>query len=71
MLCQITSQGKSDGQEIGLSSSDFSSGNLPIESNIRPNKIFTADKRIILSVAGHIGKTKYNEVVKGITTLIS
>jgi mRNA interferase MazF len=71
MLCQITSQGKFDGREVGLSRSDFASGGLPIDSNIRPNKIFTADRRIIRSVAGRITPAKYKAVVNGIVALIS
>lgn len=71
MLCQITSKLKSDGFEVNLASADFSSGILPVESNIRPNKIFTADKKTILSVAGSITDKKYQEVVKMVLQLIS
>ena len=42
ILCQITSKLKLDGYEIKLEASDFESGKLPVESHIRPNKIFTA-----------------------------
>ena len=71
MLCQITSQGKRDGMEVVLTDSDFSSGHLPIPSHIRPNKIFTADRRIIRAVAGKVNDAKYQQVVRRITTLIS
>lgn len=71
MLCQITSQAKYDGLEIPLAGGDFSSGKLPIASHVRPNKIFTADRRIILSVAGKLRDGKYQEVVQGIVGLIS
>jgi hypothetical protein len=37
---------------------NFISGRLPIDSFIRPNKIFTADKKIILYVAGHLNENK-------------
>jgi mRNA interferase MazF len=70
ILCQITSKSKFDGIEIPLEEDDFDSGNLPVSSNIRPNKIFTADKRTIVGQAGHISSAKYDSVVKVISKLI-
>lgn len=71
MLCQITSQGKRDGFEVSLATSDFETGRLPIASNIRPNKVFTADRRIIRSVAGKVNPDKYREVARRIAELVS
>ncbi len=44
ILCQITSRKISDGYSIQLDESDFEQGSLKQLSNIRPNRIFTADK---------------------------
>jgi mRNA interferase MazF len=71
MLCQITSQAKKDGLEVLLTEQDFASGRLPIASHIRPNKVFTADKRIIRYVAGKVSDTKYGEVAARIIELVS
>jgi mRNA interferase MazF len=71
MLCQITSQAKHDGLELPLLSKDFSAGSLPIVSHIRPNKIFTADRQIVVSVAGKLRDEKYQQVVQQIVRLIS
>lgn len=71
ILCQITSKANSDGHAIGLSKGDFLSGGLPIDSNIRVNKVFTADKRIILQVAGKLRPDKYRSVVEGLALLIA
>ena len=46
ILCQITSQAVRDGYVLTLNDSDFRDGNLKQPSNIRPNRIFTADKRL-------------------------
>lgn len=70
MLCQITSKAKFDGIEIPLSSGDFETGNLPVNSNIRPNKIFTASKTTIIRTAGKIRKEKYQKVIERLTSLI-
>ena len=48
ILCQITSQQIKDSYSISLNHSDFNSGTLRQQSNIRPNRIFTADKKIVL-----------------------
>jgi mRNA interferase MazF len=70
ILCQITSKLKYDGYEIELKESDFESGKLPLASNIRPNKIFTANRNNIISVAGKISINKYQKVIEQIFELI-
>ena len=43
ILCQITSKNVSDTYAVPLTSADFVSGTLHQDSNIRPNRLFTAD----------------------------
>jgi mRNA interferase MazF len=71
IVCQITSKSKSDPLALSLGTHDFISGNLPVDSFIRPNKIFTADKNIILSVAGHLCENKICDAINSIITIIS
>lgn len=47
ILCQITSQLTKDEFSIPLVENDFDSGSLKQESNIRPNRIFTANKALV------------------------
>jgi mRNA interferase MazF len=54
ILCQITSRNTRDSYSIPLLDSDFHSGSLKVPSNIRPNRIFTADQSIVLYTIGHI-----------------
>ena len=70
ILCQITSRSKRDGFEIQLNTEDLTEGRLPVSSNIRPNKIFTADRRIVLYKAGKLSDSKYSEVTKSLFRLI-
>ncbi|HRB19189.1 MAG TPA: type II toxin-antitoxin system PemK/MazF family toxin [Chitinophagales bacterium] len=70
MLCQITSKAKHDGFEVELKSSDFENGGLPIDSHIRPNKIFTATKTDIIYTAGKINPKKYQEVINKLIHLV-
>jgi len=48
----------------------FISGSISLESLIRPNKIFTADKDIILYKIGHLSNTKIAEVINSIVSLL-
>jgi mRNA interferase MazF len=43
ILCQITSQYVRDNYAVPLSDKDFEMGGLKQPSNVRPNRIFTAD----------------------------
>lgn len=70
MLCQITSKSKFDGVEVSLEKDDFITGKLPVSSNIRPNKIFTADKSTIVGTAGQVSIAKYDQVVQAVIKLI-
>ncbi|MCL2602350.1 MAG: type II toxin-antitoxin system PemK/MazF family toxin [Treponema sp.] len=70
IVCQITSKFKSDPFALPLYAGDFVSGGLPIDSFIRPNKIFTADKKLILSVAGRACETKTIDVLNSIITIV-
>ncbi|MCF2148684.1 type II toxin-antitoxin system PemK/MazF family toxin [Desmonostoc muscorum LEGE 12446] len=69
ILCQITSRTIGDIYAIHLEKSDFSSGGLNQPSNIRQNRIFTADKQIVLYQAGHIKLEKLIEVINKITEI--
>lgn len=70
ILCQITSQQISDDYSIVLNDKNFSKGSLKKESNIRPNRVFTADKNIILYEVGQINKEKMNQVIEKIIEII-
>ena len=70
LLCQITSQPSDDIFAQALHSDDFISGSLPAASFIRPLRMFTADKNIILRKAGAITPTLMNKVVDGIIFML-
>lgn len=70
ILCQITSKIRKDKFSITLSFTDFTSGTLPVESYIRPNRIFTADNKIILRKAGSTKPAISIAVVKSVIKII-
>ena len=62
ILCQITSQLRSDGNSIPLASADFERGRLTTDSFIRPNRLFTVEQSVILYAAGRVKDSKLREV---------
>jgi mRNA interferase MazF len=70
ILCQVTSRAISDAHAIPLASTDFETGTLKLDSNIRPNRIFTADKGIIVYKAGHLKDKKTAAVTDKVVELL-
>lgn len=70
ILCQITSRPMRDRYAVELDDSDFESGSLKRKSNIRPNRIFTADVHIILYRVGHLKPDKVNEVIEKVVEIL-
>lgn len=70
ILCQITSQAIKDNYAISLGDKDFETGGLRQLSNIRPNRIFTADSHIVLYKVGNLKIEKLNKVIEKVVEII-
>lgn len=70
ILCQITSQTVKDGYTVPIGNGDFDSGGLKQSSNIRPNRIFTADSHILLYKIGSLNNNKVSLVIENIVKII-
>lgn len=70
ILCQITSQWIKDEYAIPIDENDFAEGTLKQRSHIRPNRIFTADRSIILYKAGRLKQNKIDVVVETIIDIL-
>jgi len=70
ILCQITSRATRDKYAISINDSDFQSGSLKQPSNIRPNRIFTADSHLALYRIGNLRSEKLVEIVDKIVEII-
>jgi mRNA interferase MazF len=71
LLCQITSQYKESKYVIPLKTTNFAIGTLPVNSYIRPERIFTADKSIILKTVGIVSDEILSKTVKNIITILT
>ena len=69
ILCQITSQARSDGFSVPLLAADFERGRLAVDSFIRPNRLFTVEQSVILYAAGKVSDAKLKEVRARIRSL--
>jgi mRNA interferase MazF len=70
ILCQVTSKIVTDSYAIPADNTDFEAGGLKQSSNIRPNRLFTADANIILYRAGSLKKDKLNQVIDKVVEII-
>lgn len=70
ILCQITSQFVKDNYSVELNVSDFNRGSLNKVSNIRPNRLFTADKGIIVRTVGTVKPEIFKKVTETLFEII-
>jgi mRNA interferase MazF len=70
ILFQITSQYIRDNYAVSLTDKDFQTGSLKQPSNVRPNRLFTADSNIILYRVGGLKGAKLTEVIEKIIDII-
>ena len=70
ILCQITSKAIQDAFAVPVEDSDFDYGKLAHDSNIRPNRLFTADSNIILYRVGALTSTKIDEIIEAVVAVV-
>lgn len=70
LLCQITSQRIKDRYAVAIDEGDFETGTLRQSSHVRPNRLFTADRQIILYRVGRLKAHKLTEVIDNIISAL-
>jgi len=71
ILAQITTRNFSDDYAVEITAADFVDGGLRILSNVRSNKLFTAESNIIVYKAGALKPEKTQEVIAAVIRLFS
>jgi mRNA interferase MazF len=71
ILCQITSQFRSDSYSVFPKSDDFEHGSLNVDSFVRCSRLFTVERSVILYSAARVRKAKLDEVRDRIRELFS
>mgnify|MGYP001145659645 CR=1 FL=1 len=70
ILCQITSRDVRDEDALPLVDTDFETGTLRQPSNVRPNRLFTANRNLILYTVGRLKVEKTTEIVERVITIL-
>ena len=71
LVCQVTSKAVSDNYAIPIAHADFAMARLRQQSNARPNRLFTADSRIVLYRAAKLTSQKMAEVTAKIVEIVT
>jgi hypothetical protein len=59
-----------DNYAVSLTDKDFQTGSLKQPSNVRPNRIFTADGHIVLYRVGGLRVEKLNAIIEKVVDII-
>lgn len=70
ILCQITSRTVRDRYAVPLDDRDFADGGLHQPSHARPNRLFTADRAILLYRVGRLKQDKMDEIVDRVVEIV-
>lgn len=70
ILCQVTSNPYGDERAIGISNESFLEGTLDRESFVRPGKLFTASRNLILRQAGQLKAEALSNIVQAVIDLL-
>jgi len=70
ILSQVTSQFVKDNYAVSIEVKDFEEGGLKQKSNVRPNRLFTADSHIVLYRIGSLKKDKLDEIIEKIIEIV-
>jgi mRNA interferase MazF len=70
VLCEITSQPVRNQYVIPINNTGFNTGSLNQDSNIRPEKVTTIERRLVRYKVGSLKQEKIEEVVRKIVDII-
>lgn len=63
MVCEITSQAVGNHYAVPIHQTDFATGALRKDSNVRSEKIYTIDRQIVRYKVGSLNPEKVEEVI--------
>ena len=70
IMVQITSRAMQDRYSLPITDADFAQGELRLPSYVRPNRIFTADRSLILYRIGTLKPGRTSEVVARVVAIL-
>ena len=70
VLCQVTSRPYGDAGAEPLTAADFLRGRLPVDSYVRPAKLFTAHADLVITVVGTVHDDARHRVVSAVVQVL-
>jgi len=70
ILAQITSKPYGDVRAITMTEADFEQGSLRRVSYVRPGKLFTANRSLIVSTVGTLKSESFNAIIEAVVNLL-
>lgn len=70
ILCQISSKMIKDQYALPIEDAHFAEGSSKQVSNVRPNRLFTADSNIILYKVGSLQTEKTDEIIEKVIKIL-
>jgi mRNA interferase MazF len=70
VLCQVTSKPYGDDRAVQVDSSAMASGTLRVTSYVRPGKIFTANRGLIVSEFGVLNQESLMRIIDAVVALL-
>ena len=70
ILRQITRQSIRDKYAVSIDENDFETGRPRRRSNVRPNRIWIADRHIILYQVAHLKSEKMEEIINSVIAIL-
>lgn len=71
VVCQITSKRFGSRIAVPLSTADFKTGSIIVDSFIRPDKLATLDVKMVYQTLGQLGSAKLDEVKRRLDTIFT
>ena len=70
ILCQVTSKPYGDARAIKLEDASFAAGSLRVASHVRPGKLFTASRDLIVAQVGKLKPEPFRQIIDSAVTLL-
>lgn len=70
ILCQITSKPYADPQAIELVDASFATGSLRVTSYVRPGKLFTANRNLIVRQVGTLKADPFDQIIEAVIDIL-
>ena len=69
-MCQVTSNPYADAGAVALTDDDFRVGSLSIRSYVRPGKLFTANRDLLVSRVGDLKAGSLERIVQAVVNIL-